>query len=330
MKKIYRINLIALFLILTFQAFSQADVTFKVDMSNETISAEGVHVVGSINGWNTTSNSLTQEGTTNIYSATFQVEPGWHEFKYLNGNAWGTEESASLPCAASNGNRFLFINDSGEAVVLAEVPFGGCNSEGTGFEITFNVDMSSEASIATEGVHMAGWINNWGTDNLMLENDFDAIYTIDFRLPTPADYPIVFEYKYINGNAWGTDEILDAECETVTESNRLITVNTSGTNVYDVFNGCNYELSTDDIFNRNPLTLVYNKNLRLLEFYNTSTTDNITSIRVYNLNGQLVKNLDHIDNISSTKLDFNSQANGLYIVQIEANSKLNVEKIIVH
>lgn len=330
MKNFYKINLVALFLILSFQAFSQVDVTFKVDMTGETISAEGVHVVGTINGWNTSSNPLTQEGSTSIYTTSIEVNPGWHEFKYLNGNAWGTEESAGLPCATSNGNRFLYINESGEAVILEVVPFGDCNSEGTGFDITFNVDMSSEASISSDGVHMAGWINNWGTDNLMLENVSGTIYSINFRMPTPSDYPIAFEYKYLNGNAWGTDEILDADCETVPEANRLISVNNSGTDVYDVFNGCNYELSVDEISTVNPIKLVYNQNLRLLEFHSADTADHITSIRVFDLNGKLIKDIQHVDNITNTKLDFQSQANGLYFVQVGANSKLVVEKIIVH
>lgn len=329
MKKNYTISLVAMFLMVSITAFSQVDVTFKVDMSSETISADGVHVVGSINGWNTTSNPLTQEGSTNIYSATIQLNPGWYEFKYLNGNAWGSDEAPGLPCAASNGNRFLFINDSGEAVVLAVVPFGGCNDASTGFTTTFNIDLSSESSISADGVHMAGSLNGWSTDNLQIIDNTGSTYTVDLRLPTPVDYPVTYEYKYLNGNAWGTEENPDSECEIVTGSNRLVTVPNSGSVVNDVFNGCSTVLGIEEITNQNPIKLVYNQNARLVKFFNTESTNNKTIIRVYDLNGKLI-NQQNLNTLNDAKIDFQSQTNGIYFVQIENNSKLTVKKIIVH
>jgi hypothetical protein len=51
MKYNYFFKFFLLFLLVTSQAFAQVDVTFKVDMTGQTVSADGVHVVGSINGW---------------------------------------------------------------------------------------------------------------------------------------------------------------------------------------------------------------------------------------------------------------------------------------
>lgn len=62
MKKNYVLNLVTVLLLVSSHAFSQAEVTFRVNMSAETVSADGVHLVGSMNDWNTTSNQLTQEG----------------------------------------------------------------------------------------------------------------------------------------------------------------------------------------------------------------------------------------------------------------------------
>ncbi|APY10284.1 hypothetical protein BWZ22_03110 [Seonamhaeicola sp. S2-3] len=330
MKNNYVNYLVAFFVLLSYQTFSQVDVTFKVDMSAETVSADGVHVVGSINGWNTTSNPLTQEGSTSIYSATIQVNPGWHEFKYLNGNAWGTEETANLPCAASNGNRFLYINESGEAVNLTPVPFGGCNDASTGFTTTFNIDLSSESSISENGVHMAGSLNGWSTDNLQLINHTGSIYSVELRLPTPSDYPVTYEYKYLNGNVWGTDETPDASCEYVAENNRLITVTSSGSVINDVFNACSTVLGLETVNGTNPLRLVYHKNTRSIEFLNLDTTSNITSIRVFDINGRLIKNMQQVETLSDESISFQSDTNGIYFVQITNNSSSTVQKIIVY
>jgi hypothetical protein len=223
MKKIYTfIPLIAIFFFSNY-TFSQVNVTLRLDMTGQTISTNGVHVVGSINNWNTSSLPLTQEGTTNIYSTTIQLNTGWHEYKFLNGNDWGTEESAGFPCAASNGNRFLYINDSGNNVVLEPVPFNGCNAEGTGFSFTLNVDLENEVA-SSSGVKVAGWFNGWNGDNFTLPKVVNNIHSGTLRLPTPSDYPIIFEYKYVNGSSWETP---DNNCNTVVNTNRFQTLTAS-------------------------------------------------------------------------------------------------------
>lgn len=245
MKTNYFIFSAIMLLLVSLEGFAQVDVTLRVDMSGETISPDGVHVAGTINGWTPDGTPLTQEGETDIYSVTVQLTEGWHRYKFLNGNDWGTEESAGYPCAASNGDRFLYINDSGEAVTLEAVPFNGCNPDGTGFSVTFNVDMSSEASVSNDGIHMAGWHTDWNPGVLSLPDVDGDIHSGTLRLPTPSDYSIEFEYKFLNGNDWGTDETPGPaeECSTVTEdNNRLVIVNNSGENLYDVFNGCNCRL----------------------------------------------------------------------------------------
>lgn len=328
MKKNYALKFVALLFLVSSHAFSQVDVTFKVDMSAETVSADGVHVVGSINEWNTTINPLIQEGSSNIYSATLALNPGWYEYKFLNGNAWGTDEAPSAPCAASNGNRFLYINDSGVNVTLVEVPFSDCNSDNTGFSVTFNVDMSSEGSISSDGVHLAGSFNGWATDSFEVSDVSGDIHSTTLRLATPADYPIVFEYKYLNGNAWGTDETPDAECATVVNNNRLVTVSNSGNDVNDIFNGC-VTLGLEDIDNAKPIKLVYSQNQRLLKFYGNDF-NTISKIQVVDINGRIIKNLEPTGSFNDIQIDFHTNANGLYFVQIISQDKQIVEKIIVY
>ena len=325
MKKNYIIITLLAFLFLSNYTFSQVNVTLRVDMTGQTVSANGVHVAGSINGWNTSSTPLTQEGATQIYSTTIQLNTGWHEYKFLNGNAWGTEESAGFPCAPSNGNRFLYINDSGANVVLEPVPFNGCNAEGTGFSFTLNVDLGNETASAS-GVKVAGWFNGWNGDNFTLPNVANTIHSATLRLPTPADYPITFEYKYVNGSTW---ENPDTTCSTVANNNRIETLTSSGMSIFNVFNGCNYTLSLQNSFN-NDINVYYTKNKGLI-VTSTQNYDQLT-LQLFDILGKKV--LSEIvlkPNKSKTTVKVNNIQLGLYILKITDNlNRVESKKIFIN
>lgn len=326
MKKKYFVGLITLVMLVSFQTNAQVDVTFKVDMTGQPVDANGVHVVGSINGWNTSANQLTQEGVSNIYSTVIQLSEGWYEYKFLNGNAWGTEESANYPCAPSNGNRFVSINNTLPNVTLEAVPFNGCNASGTGFEIIFNVDMSSEGIVPVGNVRIAGWFNGWNDSNLSLPDVNGNFHSATLRLPTPSNYPVTLEYKYVNNGNWETP---DADCATVNNSNRVITLNNSRDAVYDVFNACNYVLSTED-FTANSIKITYNKTERLLNFYNDGFNNDITQVRLFDFTGKPIKTIEDKVSISDIEIDFQSQADGVYFVRIESSGRQLVKKILIY
>ena len=326
MKKNYILNFVLITLFFSSQLFSQVNVTFRVDMSSETVSPDGIHVVGSINGWNTTSNPLTQEGATTIYSGVVALNPGWYEYKFLNGNAWGTEESVGAPCAASNGNRFVYINDSGSSVLLEVVPFGNCNAESTGFSATLNVDMSGEPSISPNGIHVAGAFNGWSPDNFKLADVSGGIYSVNLRLPTPSDYPVTFEYKYLNGNTWGTEETPDASCSTVTNTNRVVSVSNSGENLNDVFNGCNFTLGINDEILSESLSIYYSKNDGLVLKSKTSSLQNL-KVTIYDISGRTITTKEILN---SDTIALNHVSKGVYFANvIDANDHSMVKKFIV-
>lgn len=326
MKKNYSHSILTLLLTLffSFQLSAQVNVTFKVDMSSETVSADGVHVVGSINDWNTEATPLTKEGETDIYSATIQLNTGWQEFKFLNGNAWGTDESAGYPCAASNGNRFVYINDSGNDVALVAVPFNGCNAENTGFSLTLNADMSSE-TVSADGIRLAGWFNGWSNESFSVPDVNGSIYSATLRLPTPSDYPITFEYKFLNGTDWETPL---ASCGTVANNNRIETVSTSGQNIYNVFNGCNYTLSTNTILLEST-TIFYTKDQEI----KIITPKNLTNlkVRIFDFSGRQIIKTDFKSNINNNhSINVNSLNQGIYLVQLESNGAVESKKILIN
>tara|TARA_R110002049_G_scaffold22566_1_gene80728 strand:+ start:522 stop:1508 length:987 start_codon:yes stop_codon:yes gene_type:complete len=328
MKKNDFIGLMMLAMLVSIQAFSQVDVTFRVDMTGQTIDANGVHIAGSIQGWDPSTTMLAQEGTTEIYSVVLQVSPGWQEYKFVNGNDWGFAENPSYPCAGTNGNRYLYINDSGNNVVLEAVPFNGCNASGTGFELTFNVDMSSEGTVPAGNVRLAGWYNGWNSDVFALPNVSGNIHSGTLRLPTPSNYAVTTQYKYVNNGAW---ENLDPACATVVspDNNRLVTANNSGDAVGDVFNGCTFPLSIED-FTENTFKISYNKSERLANIFSVGYNNEIAKVQVFDMSGKSIQTKEHITAINDIQIDFQNQTNGIYFVRIESEGKQWVKKIMIY
>lgn len=68
------------------------NITFRVDMSNETVDAAGVKVAGSFQGWNDQANPMTDVGN-GVWETTVTLNPEIEiEWKFING-AWGGDES---------------------------------------------------------------------------------------------------------------------------------------------------------------------------------------------------------------------------------------------
>jgi len=170
-------------------------VTFQVDMNNETVDANGVHMAGSFQGWDPAATALSDDDGDGIYSIIVDTltAGATYEYKYINGNAWGQDETAF------GGNRSVVIPDTN--TVLPPYCFNSlilC----TEVYVTFNVDMSFE-TVSDAGVHIAGSFQGWDPAATALsDDDGDGIYSITLPL-TSGD---TVEYKYINGDAWGQDE----------------------------------------------------------------------------------------------------------------------------
>lgn len=203
MKTLY----VLLFIALGAFATAQINVTFQVDMSSETVSADGVHIAGSLNGWNTSSTMLTDPDGDDIYEVTMQLDADAdYEYKYLNGNVWGTEETPPMACAVGGNNR-IFTTGSAD-MTLPLIPFGDCPMPNPTQDVTFTVDMRGE-TISPDGIYIAGNFNGWNPSSTQMTpigNDFYEItYTVLSSITT-------VQYKYLNGSGWGNEETVPAAC----------------------------------------------------------------------------------------------------------------------
>lgn len=208
-------------------------VTFHVDMSNETVAAEGVHVAGNFQGWDPAGTMLADDDMDGIYSVTVDVSDTLEtiNYKFLNGNAWGVDEACPEPCAfPGSTDRYADIDGATELPVVC---FGACAACGI-TTVMFKIDMSQEEAINPVGVHMNGNFNGWdGSNFLMMEDaDGDMVYTYTAQIDGSAIDPVdTVQFKFVNGNAWGFDENPDGEC--APGGNRMLVL-TGGDQVYQM------------------------------------------------------------------------------------------------
>jgi hypothetical protein len=197
------------------------NVTFQVEMSNDTVSAAGIHLAGSFQGWDPASTMMSLVGDS-IYAITLILESGTHHtFKYINGATFEEQEQVPPACGEDDTfggyNRYLDVPLTD--TVLAAVCFGSCTScvAPADIQVTFRVDMSNEV-VSPLGIHLAGSFNGWDTGAALMTPANNGIYEYTTMLMAGEYY----EYKFINGDTTAGYEQVPEVCSI--NGNRFITV----------------------------------------------------------------------------------------------------------
>lgn len=209
----------------TSTALPPVNVSFRVDMANEVISGNGVHIAGSFNSFNTASTALTLiSGTT--YGVTIPLaQNSTIQYKFLNGNAWGTEEVVPGACEVG-GNREFTVGNSNTTIPVH--CFASCVACVPKVAVKFSVNMSG-LTIDGAGVHLTGGFGSsypsWDPGAIALTPEGGGIYSTTLMLIPNASY----QYKYLNGNTWGKDEGVPGACNV--GGNREIVIPSYGINI---------------------------------------------------------------------------------------------------
>ena len=146
---------------------------------------------------------------------TVSLEPGRDiQYKYLNGNAWGTEEAAPTNCTIGGNNRIFTVPNASDTLDL--VPFNGCPATVEKKHVIFRVDMSNETP-SSDGIHVAGNFVAWDPGAATMTDIGDGIY--EYEADVLASI-LTLQYKYVNGNAWGNEESIPDDCKNG-DSNRF-------------------------------------------------------------------------------------------------------------
>ncbi|WP_048920638.1 alpha-amylase family glycosyl hydrolase [Rufibacter radiotolerans] len=219
MKFLYAFSI--LWLVTMANSFAQqVQLTLRVDMSQQTVSSNGVHVAGTFQSeagfgsdWNPASTLLTDADNDRIYEVTLTVPAGVYQYKFINGNNWAAQpEQVPAACGqadgASNVNREVAVGASN--LRLPVVSFSSCNTQ-----LLFSVDMRQQ-TVAAGGVYvtgnfqaLAGYGTDWSPASVpMADPDGDGIYTVNLSLPAGG----LFQYKFINGTTWTGAEVVPDAC----------------------------------------------------------------------------------------------------------------------
>ena len=106
------------------------EITFRVDMTQQSVSTSGVHLVTDYNAWNPTSFQMNSIGN-GIYEYVLEVPEGTSLFyRFANGINSTDAESVPVSCAvmATDGAFARLLNAESEDVVLSTVCFGECTA----------------------------------------------------------------------------------------------------------------------------------------------------------------------------------------------------------
>ena len=176
-------------------------VLFRVDMSLQTVNANGPHVAGSFQGWNPgDANTLMLDPDgDNIYEVTVLMQPGTYQYKFVNGAAWA-DGNESLPADCNvGGNREIVVAAD---PVVEHFCYNQCGAECVvdpdPADITFRVNMFNTAPDAA-GVWMIGGFTNpaWQAGAVqMTDADLDGVYECTVNIGGSAD----IQYKFMNGD----------------------------------------------------------------------------------------------------------------------------------
>lgn len=206
-----------LFLFLTLSTLQSQTyaVTFRVNMSAETVSPDGVHIAGSFQSaaglganWTPGSTEVQDTDGDQIYEITVSLPSGTYEYKFINGNAWGQDENPPAECSVGSTNNRSAVVENVDLVLPAH-PFNGCISR-----LRLAVNMSNQ-TVSPEGVHVmgdfqqaAGVAQNWDPAATRMEDqNGDGTYEVELPLPSGN-----YQYLFVNGNTLAAAETLSGPC----------------------------------------------------------------------------------------------------------------------
>jgi alpha-amylase len=209
-------------------------VKFSVDMSSWTKSPLGIHITGDFQDeagfaadWDPGTTAMTQDAAdTNIYHVVVDI-PAFraYEYKFVNGIYGYEQEFVPLQSRVNYNfidSRWIYVDSlANDTLEIGAIRFSG-NAPALKQLVRFYVDMQNETAVNTNGVHIAGWFQNWNPAATRMHtfdgNVYEYITYVDSN-----NTSAVYEYKYLNGNTTGDYENLLSWCAN-SSGNRSITV----------------------------------------------------------------------------------------------------------
>ncbi|MBL7921760.1 MAG: T9SS type A sorting domain-containing protein [Bacteroidia bacterium] len=311
-------------------------VKFAVNMGTNTISPNGIHVIGDFqviagfgtSDWDPGTTSLTQEGSSTIYSIIVNI-PAFnkYEYKFVNGNQ--TYEAEFVPEEARvgynfNDNRWLYVDSlANDTTFVGAIMFGGNAPFGKSL-IRYKVDMSGVLPVSANGTHVGASYQNFNPATVFMYSFGNDVYEI-INYVTNGTY----QFKFYNGNTIGNSETVPGSC--ATSGNRSIIVTKDTVMPEICFSSCavcalgvgvkeNSSSALSLKMYPNPAKNVVTLNSKIKGIY---------AIVVFDAKGKqvmLVKNVE----TETTQLNIQDLNAGIYFVRLVGkNNQTTIQKLVV-
>ena len=173
------------FYLLIFSNFLIAEnIVFNFDLTDQVVSESGPHIAGSFQGWNATTDAMTDDDGDGIFSYQAYLNPGdTVYYKFINGNSWDDPHDQMLEgesCVADNsydlpGNRVLIIPEVAYEIpptcmnscepCNVEPPQGNYSLSFDGVDDYVEVPPSSNLVAANNEISVEAWVKIPSSNN---------------------------------------------------------------------------------------------------------------------------------------------------------------------
>ncbi len=327
--------LLGLSFVFVVTSLSAKKVKIAVDMTGQIISTFGVHVVGDFQeaagftlNWDPAATTLTQEGSTDIYSIIVTI-PAFTKYEYLFVNGDQTYEAEFVPDESRVGynfidNRWMYVDSlANDTSFVGAILFGGNAPAGLSL-VRFKVDMNSALPVSPNGVHVGDNMNGFSSTKVPLYSFGNNIYEIISYYQNNS-----YAFKYFNGNTAITTETISGVCDVF--GNRGLTVIEDTVMAEVCFNSC-AACTANLVKEMNASTVIYKvfpNPAKDMLMVSSSKNEVIESVVIFNVSGQQVKYVSDINSSSVTLSDLNLAA-GLYTLRLtDKNKQAQYLKVII-
>ncbi|MDP3927904.1 MAG: T9SS type A sorting domain-containing protein [Bacteroidota bacterium] len=182
-------------------------VRFAVDMQLQTVSSNGVHIAGSLQGWDPAATSMANLFDNNkVFEWIAYLDSATYQYKFINGNAWSGSESVPSACGVGNDlNRELAVSAS----AAYKVCFASCAACPSApiptYNATFVVDMlNNDCDGGFDSVSVAGGraeITNWGNGVNLNKIGTTSIHGVTLRMDS-GEFEFKFRFHKNGNTSW--------------------------------------------------------------------------------------------------------------------------------
>jgi hypothetical protein len=323
-------SLLILFLFISTITFAKM-VMFEVDMTGQVVNITGVHVTGDFQNvagfpfgdWQSNTTLMTlEDSSTNIYSVVVDI-PAFakYEYKFVNGDQFYEAEFVPIESRVGydfDDNRWIYVDSlSNDTTTTGAILFAGNAPAGLSL-VRLLVDLQTQSSVSSSGVHVAGDFQNWNTQKNILYSFVPSMYELIVYVQNGT-----YEYKFFNGNSTGDAELVPSGCNINGNRSLIITKDTVLSDV--CFSSCSPCNITSVHKERESFFNVY-PNPSRGDLYITS--ENISSFNVFTVSGELILSKDVTSSLVS--IDRSLLSSGAYYIKAMSNDgAYSIRKVLI-